>query len=118
MDDVARLALKDLGALFRAAAAKRGLPEAILEKDFWVCWVLKRILGGRVSPATPRRLRADCAMIRAHPRPMIAERSPRDSTRTSRVQPMAARAALAMARPSRSRRSEKCIRAKRWTAVN
>ena len=51
MDNVARLAPKDLGDLFRAAAAKRGLPEAILEKDFWVCWVLKRIFTLDKPPA-------------------------------------------------------------------
>src|SRR5258705_9199710 len=51
MDDVARLAPKDLADLFRAAAAKRGLPEAILEKDFWVCWVLKRIFTLDKPPA-------------------------------------------------------------------
>ena len=51
MDDVARLAPKDLGDLFRASAAKRGLPEAILEKDFWVCWVLKRIFTLEKPPA-------------------------------------------------------------------
>lgn len=51
MDDVARLPPKDLADLFRAAAAKRGLPEAILEKDFWVCWVLKRIFTLTNPPA-------------------------------------------------------------------
>lgn len=51
MDDVARLAPNDLGDLFRAAAAKRGLPEAIIEKDFWVCWVLKRIFTLDKPPA-------------------------------------------------------------------
>lgn len=51
MDDIARLAPNDLADLFRAAAAKRGLPEAILEKDFWVCWVLKRIFSLDNLPA-------------------------------------------------------------------
>lgn len=51
MDEVARLAPRDLGDLFRAAAAKRGLPEAILEKDFWVCWVLKRVFTLAKPPA-------------------------------------------------------------------
>ena len=51
MDEVARLAPQDRGDLFRAAAAKRGLPEAILEKDFWVCWVLKRVFTLKTPPA-------------------------------------------------------------------
>jgi hypothetical protein len=37
MDDIARLPPADLADLFRAAAATRGLPDAIVEKDFWVC---------------------------------------------------------------------------------
>lgn len=51
MDEIARLAPNDLADLFRAAAAKRGLPEAILEKDFWVCWVLKRLFTLTNPPA-------------------------------------------------------------------
>ena len=29
--------------LFAETAARRGLAEAIIEKDFWVCWVLKQL---------------------------------------------------------------------------
>src|SRR6202163_3569932 len=29
--------------LFAETAARKGLPEAIIEKDFWVCWVLKQL---------------------------------------------------------------------------
>ena len=29
--------------LFELAAAERGLHPAIMEKDFWVCWVLKQL---------------------------------------------------------------------------
>ncbi len=43
MDDVARLAAGDRADLFKAAAARRGLTAAIVEKDFWVCWTLKRV---------------------------------------------------------------------------
>jgi hypothetical protein len=41
----------DRGDLFRNVAAKRGLSEAIVEKDFWVCWVLKRIFTLKNPPA-------------------------------------------------------------------
>jgi len=43
MDDVARLSDTDRADLFSAAAAGRGLAAVIVEKDFWVCWTLKRI---------------------------------------------------------------------------
>lgn len=44
MDKIARLAAGDRAELFRAAATQRGamLP-ALIEKDFWVCWTLKRV---------------------------------------------------------------------------
>lgn len=43
MDQVARFNPQDRSDLFRAAAEKRGLTAGIIEKDFWVCWVLRRI---------------------------------------------------------------------------
>ena len=30
----------DRQALFKNTAAKMGMTEAIIEKDFWVCWML------------------------------------------------------------------------------
>ena len=43
MDDIARLKSKDRSDLFQAAAEGRELSAGLLEKDFWVCWVLRRI---------------------------------------------------------------------------
>jgi hypothetical protein len=43
MDDVARWPHRDRTDLFSAAAARRGVSAAIVEKDFWVCWTLKRL---------------------------------------------------------------------------
>lgn len=43
MDDIARLPMSDRADLFAAAARQRGLTSAIIEKDFWVCWTLKRV---------------------------------------------------------------------------
>lgn len=40
MRDVARLPEDDRRDLFRAAAQKMRVHEAIVEKDFWVCWIL------------------------------------------------------------------------------
>ena len=43
MDEVARFSNADRNDLFLAVARKRGLTPAIIEKDFWVCWTLKRL---------------------------------------------------------------------------
>src|SRR5438552_11637847 len=43
MDDVARLPFTDRMDLFSATARRRGLTAEIIEKDFWVCWTLKRL---------------------------------------------------------------------------
>jgi hypothetical protein len=51
MDDVARLPVADRSDLFAAAARRRGLTVEVIEKDFWVCWTLKRHL---VSTCWPR----------------------------------------------------------------
>ncbi|HBF56616.1 MAG TPA: nucleotidyl transferase AbiEii/AbiGii toxin family protein, partial [Afipia sp.] len=38
MDKVALMPAADRAALFNQAGAARGLADAIIEKDFWVCW--------------------------------------------------------------------------------
>ena len=43
MDKVARLPAADRAALFSETAAGRGVANTIIEKDFWVCWTLKRL---------------------------------------------------------------------------
>lgn len=43
MDKVARLPASDRAALFGETAAARGIANTIIEKDFWVCWTLRRI---------------------------------------------------------------------------
>jgi hypothetical protein len=40
MRDLARLGTRDLADLFTEAARSMGINEAIIEKDFWVCWTL------------------------------------------------------------------------------
>lgn len=40
MKRIAKLEPKHREALFRNTANKMGLTEAIIEKDFWVCWML------------------------------------------------------------------------------
>ncbi|MFA5141115.1 MAG: nucleotidyl transferase AbiEii/AbiGii toxin family protein [Elusimicrobiota bacterium] len=52
MDDIARLPAADRSDLFTAASNTRGdiLP-VLIEKDFWVCWTLKRIFTLSDPPA-------------------------------------------------------------------
>src|SRR5436309_2403880 len=53
MDDVAQLPFTDRMDLFLATARRRGLTAEIIEKDFWVCWTLKRVF---TLPDLPARL--------------------------------------------------------------
>lgn len=43
MNGIARMPAAERAELFAETAARKALPEAIIEKDFWVCWVLKQI---------------------------------------------------------------------------
>lgn len=43
MDEVAKLPAADRRDLFVATAASRGVRPELIEKDFWVCWLLKRL---------------------------------------------------------------------------
>ncbi len=43
MDKVALLDGSDRSALFGETGAARGVADTIIEKDFWVCWTLKRL---------------------------------------------------------------------------
>ena len=43
MDKVARFTAAQRSELFRETAARRGMSPAVVEKDFWVCWVLKQL---------------------------------------------------------------------------
>ncbi|WP_438270337.1 nucleotidyl transferase AbiEii/AbiGii toxin family protein [Rhizobium mongolense] len=45
MDSVALLPIDDRAALFGETGTVRGVANTIIEKDFWVCWTLKRLFG-------------------------------------------------------------------------
>ena len=45
MDKVARLPAEDRAALLWETGAGRGVADTIIEKDFWVCWTLRRLFG-------------------------------------------------------------------------
>jgi hypothetical protein len=51
MDEVARWPAPDRADLFEDTAGRMGLTAVLVEKDFWVCWILRR-----VYEATDRRL--------------------------------------------------------------
>jgi hypothetical protein len=65
MDDVARLPAADRADLFRAAAAARGLGEQIIEKDFWVCWTLRRLFT-LPSPPAPILFKGGTSLSKAY----------------------------------------------------
>ena len=44
MDDFARKSAEDRRAYIEEAASRRDLTALIIEKDFWVCWTLKRLM--------------------------------------------------------------------------
>lgn len=51
MHQVANLDDAERAALFRECAARRGVPSpVIIEKDFWVCWILKLLFGLEAPP--------------------------------------------------------------------
>ncbi len=43
MNKVAQMPARDRADLFTETAERKVLPEAIIEKDFWVCWMLKQL---------------------------------------------------------------------------
>ena len=43
MDQAANLPSRQRAELFRETGSRRGIGSAVAEKDFWVCWVLKRL---------------------------------------------------------------------------
>src|SRR5215471_3855865 len=51
MDNVARLPAADPADLFVVAGTARGLTSEMIEKDFWVCWTLKRLFNLPEPPA-------------------------------------------------------------------
>ncbi len=43
MDNIAGLLPEERSQIFSETAAQMGITPAIVEKDFWVCWVLEKI---------------------------------------------------------------------------
>jgi predicted nucleotidyltransferase component of viral defense system len=43
VNKVARMPARERAELFAETAERKALAEAIIEKDFWVCWVLKQL---------------------------------------------------------------------------
>ena len=51
VDEFAQRSAGDRADVFRAVAFRRGLSASIVEKDFWVCWTLKRLFTLNTPPA-------------------------------------------------------------------
>ena len=65
MRDVARKNPDDLRALFANTSAKTGLSAAIVEKDYWVCWLLDYLFG--LSPWRKRMsFKGGTSLSKAH----------------------------------------------------
>lgn len=47
MNKVAAMNARERAELFAETAERRNLAEAIIEKDFWVCWVLKQLFSNK-----------------------------------------------------------------------
>ena len=43
MDNITRLSPEERSQVFSETSARMGTTAAIIEKDFWVCWVLEKI---------------------------------------------------------------------------
>lgn len=43
MNGIARMSSEERAEVFAETAARKGLAEAIIEKDFWVCWMLEQL---------------------------------------------------------------------------
>jgi hypothetical protein len=43
MNSIAQMTASSRADMFAETADRKGLPEAVVEKDFWVCWVLKQL---------------------------------------------------------------------------
>jgi predicted nucleotidyltransferase component of viral defense system len=43
MDEIAKLPKRQRNQLFQETAARKGMTPNVVEKDFWLCWVLNKI---------------------------------------------------------------------------
>lgn len=75
MDKIATGSASDRRDLFSESATRLGMSAAVVEKDFWVCWILKRLFAdpqlkgadgfqGRNKPV--EGIRAGRSLLRGH----------------------------------------------------
>ena len=48
LDTIAQLSDQERADVFSETAAQLNLPEAAIEKDFWVCWTLQKFFSDQV----------------------------------------------------------------------
>lgn len=66
MDKVAQLSADERAALFGETGARRGVANTIIEKDFWVCWTLKRLFGLRQGAAATLVFKGGTSLSKAY----------------------------------------------------
>jgi hypothetical protein len=66
MDKVAVSDRSDRGALFGQTGAALGVANAIIEKDFWVCWTLKRLFEMRKGDAPTLVFKGGTSLSKAY----------------------------------------------------
>ena len=66
MDKVARQSAEDRAALFSESSAALGFANAIVEKDFWVCWTLKRVFGLKKEDAPALVFKGGTSLSKAY----------------------------------------------------
>jgi hypothetical protein len=66
MDRVALLPSEDRAALFGETGAGRGVANTIIEKDFWVCWTLKRLFGLHETDAATLVFKGGTSLSKAY----------------------------------------------------
>ena len=50
MNKIAQMTAQERADVFAETAERKALAEAIIEKDFWVCWVLRQLFSIGGSP--------------------------------------------------------------------
>ena len=75
MDIWAKVQPKDREALFSQTAAVKGITPEIIEKDFWVCWVLRALfsMSTCATPASTSKNRENRRVREAEPLRVAAE---------------------------------------------
>lgn len=68
VDEFARFHPNERDEVFAVSADALGVPSVVVEKDFWVCWTLRRLFStGLRAAIAPEQARADASTMRSSP---------------------------------------------------